>query len=99
MSSTSEGTTLDVKTNGASCVAPLVLGKNCLEKFSSPSSNNETEASSPSQSLLVAACSMGWANNPCVCENPRILPTMAAEVWGASTITKWPTKSCDVLRL
>ena len=93
MSSTSEGISLDDKTRGASCVDPLVPGRNCFEKLSKASINKVTEASSPSQSLLVSAWNIGCAKNPCVPENPIILPTTAAEVWGANTLTRAPAIS------
>ncbi len=91
MSSTSLGISLLVNTKGVSIVAPLVSGRYFLLKFRNASISNITHASSPSQSLLVAACSSGCANSPCVCANPIILPIIPALVCGARTIVRWPT--------
>ena len=56
--SISLGSSLVVRTRGASIRPPLLSGRNVLEKFSSPSMASMTQSSSPSQFLLLAA----WKN-------------------------------------
>ncbi len=93
MSSTSVGRITDVSTSGASMVLPLELGKYSFEKFRKASISSRMHASSPSQSLLIAACTYGCARKPCVFEKPIILVMIPADVWGASPIVSCPISS------